>query len=179
MLFGQEFRATLTGRVLDAGGVPIPKAKVLITHTATGEARDLTTDMQGNYLAPLLNPGIYTVRAEAQGFKVFIQSGLQLTVNQTATLDLKLELGSMETKITVTAEAALLDDANGDRGGLIDEQAVKEYPLNSRNPFMLAMLTGKERTRREFEELLEASGFRLDRVLDIGLATSMLEASVV
>jgi hypothetical protein len=45
--------------------------------------------------------------------------------------------------------------------------------------FMLAMLTGKERTRREFEDLLAASGFRLDRVIDIGLGTSILDASVI
>ena len=45
--------------------------------------------------------------------------------------------------------------------------------------FMLAMLTGKERTRREFEDLLAASGFRLDRVIDVGLGTSILDASVI
>ena len=45
--------------------------------------------------------------------------------------------------------------------------------------FMLAMLTGKERTRREFEDLLAASGFRLDRVIDVGLSTSILDASVI
>jgi hypothetical protein len=45
--------------------------------------------------------------------------------------------------------------------------------------FMLVMLTGKERTRREFENLLGASGFKLDRVIDVGLGTSILEASVV
>lgn len=45
--------------------------------------------------------------------------------------------------------------------------------------FMLVMLTGKERTRREFEDLLFTSGFRLDHVIDIGLGTSILEASVI
>jgi hypothetical protein len=45
--------------------------------------------------------------------------------------------------------------------------------------FRLAMLTGRERTRIEFEGLLSASGFRLDKVIDIGLATSILEASVI
>jgi hypothetical protein len=45
--------------------------------------------------------------------------------------------------------------------------------------FMLTLLTGKERTRGEFEGLLAASGFRLDRVIDVGQGMSMLEASVV
>ena len=137
---GQEFRSTLTGRVLDAGGAAVPSAKVRVTNTATGESRDLTTDPGGNYLAALLTPGIYSVRAEASGFKTAIKEGLELSVNQTATLDLKLQLGSVKTEVTVTAAIALLGDANADRGSLIDEQSVKEYPLNARNPFMLAML---------------------------------------
>ena len=61
--YGQEFRATLTGRVLDSFGKPVANATVRITNTATGETRSLTSDTQGNYLAPLLNPGAYSVRA--------------------------------------------------------------------------------------------------------------------
>jgi Carboxypeptidase regulatory-like domain len=141
LLHGQEFRATLTGRVLDSGGAPIPNAKVTVKNTATGELRAVTTDAQGNYLAPLLNPAIYSVRAEALGFQTSIKAGLELSVNQTATLDLKLQLGSIKTEVTVTAEVPMLDDANADRGSLIDAESVREYPLNSRNPFMLAMLT--------------------------------------
>lgn len=141
LLHSQEFRATLTGRVLDSGGSPVPNAKVRVTNTATAETRDAVTDAQGNYVVPLLNPSTYTVKAEAEGFKTAVKEGLQLNVNQTATLDLKLELGAMTTQITVTAEVPLLEDANADRGGLIDAESVKEYPLNTRNPFMLAMLS--------------------------------------
>jgi hypothetical protein len=126
--------------VLDAVGAPVANAKVRVRNASTGEARDLTTDSQGNYLAPLLNPGEYMIRAEAEGFKTAITEGFQLNVNQTATLDLELELGSVKTEISVTAQAPLLEEANADRGSLVDEQSVKEYPLNARNPFMLAML---------------------------------------
>jgi hypothetical protein len=140
LLHAQEFRATLTGRVLDSTGAPIPNATVSVKNTATAESRTVTTDARGNYLAPLLNPAVYSVRAEAVGFQTSIKEDLHLTVNQTATLDLKLELGSVKTGVTVTAEVPLLEDANADRGGLIDAESVKEYPLNSRNPFMLAML---------------------------------------
>src|SRR5690242_15953807 len=95
LLDGQEFRATLTGRVIDSGGAPIPNAKVTVRNTATGESRAVTADAQGNYVAPLLNPAVYSVRTEAVGFQTSIREGLQLTVNQTATLDIKLELGSV------------------------------------------------------------------------------------
>src|SRR6266536_4820812 len=140
LVHGQEFRATLTGRVLDSAGAHVPNANVRVTNATTGELREVITDSQGNYLVPLLNPAVYSVRAEAQGFKTAIKEALQLRVNQTATVDLQLELGSMSTQVTVTAEVPLLDDANADRGGVIDAESVKEYPLNSRNPFMLAML---------------------------------------
>src|ERR1044071_3898162 len=140
LVYGQEFRATLTGRVLDSGGSPVPNAQVRITNTATRASRDVATDARGDYVAPLLGPGEYSVRAQAEGFKAAVREGFELTVGQTATLDLKLELGSVQSSVVVTAESPLVEDANGDRGGLIDEQSVKEYPLNSRNPFMLAML---------------------------------------
>ena len=97
LIYGQEFRATLTGRVLDSGGSPVPNAKVRVTNTATRESRDIATDSRGDYVAPLLNPGEYSVRAEAEGFKIAVRDGLELTVGQTATLDLKLELGSNKT----------------------------------------------------------------------------------
>ena len=139
--YGQDFRATLTGRVIDGAGAAVPNAKVKATNASTGESREASTDSQGNYHIASLTPAVYSVKAEAQGFKTAVKEGLQLNVNQTATVDLPLEIGSMSTQLTVTAEAPLLENANADRGGLIDEQSVKEYPLNTRNPFMLAMLT--------------------------------------
>src|SRR5262245_29259041 len=86
LIHGQEFRATLTGRVLDSGGAPLPNAKVRVTNLATGESRDSAADSHGNYLMALLNPGEYSVKVEAEGFKTAIRNGLQLSVNQTATL---------------------------------------------------------------------------------------------
>jgi hypothetical protein len=47
------------------------------------------------------------------------------------------------------------------------------------NIFMLALMAGRERTLREFETLLNSSGFRLDKVIDVGLGTSILEASAI
>src|SRR5713101_8271135 len=84
---GQEFRATLTGRVLDSAGAAIPKAKIRVTNAANGESRETVTDAQGSYLLPLLNPATYSIRAERDGFKTSVKEGLHLAVNQTATVD--------------------------------------------------------------------------------------------
>ncbi len=63
-----------------------------------------------------------------------------LNVGQTATVHVALEVGALTEQVTVTAEAPMLESATADRGGVIDEQRVHEFPLNARNPFMLSML---------------------------------------
>ncbi len=140
LLLAQEFRATLTGRVVDPADEPIVNVKIRVTNAGTNEAYNTVTDSQGNYSVPLLRPGTYSVFAEVPGFKTVLKEGLVLSVNQTATLNIKVELGAITQQLTVTAEAPLLEDTSGDMGGLVDQESVKEYPLNSRNPFMLAML---------------------------------------
>ncbi len=61
-------------------------------------------------------------------------------VGQAATVNITLEIGALSEQITVIAETPLLETASADRGGVIDNQGVVEFPLNARNPFMLSML---------------------------------------
>ncbi len=136
----QEFRATLTGRVADPGDAHISGAAVEVKNTGTNAVVSTKTDAQGNYSAPFLTPGTYAVSVEAPGFKKSVRSGFVLNVNQTATLNFRLELGAVTQEVTVTAEAPMLDQSTADRGGVIDDESVQEYPLNGRNPFMLSML---------------------------------------
>ena len=138
-LVAQEFRATLTGRVVDPSDSPLAGATVVVTNAGTNTASSTKTDTQGNYTVPFLASGTYSVMVEATGFKKSVREGLSLSINQTATLNIKMELGSVTQEVTVTAEAPLLE-STADRGGLVDDESVKEYPLNSRNPFMLSML---------------------------------------
>ncbi|HKA00904.1 MAG TPA: carboxypeptidase-like regulatory domain-containing protein [Candidatus Solibacter sp.] len=136
----QEFRATLTGRITDPSGAPVVNVSVQVRNSGTNELAVAATDPQGNYAVPFLRPGTYSFSAEAAGFKRATREGLVLNVNQTATLNIQLELGAVAEQVTVTAEIPLLEESSGDRGDVVDEQAVKEYPLNGRNPFMLSML---------------------------------------
>ncbi|MGH9721396.1 MAG: carboxypeptidase regulatory-like domain-containing protein [Bryobacteraceae bacterium] len=140
VLNAQEFRATLTGRALDPSGAPVSGAQVHLTNVDTAERFAGLSDARGDYTFALIKPGSYEIRAEMDGFKVFVRRGLTLQVNQSATLDIRLDLGSVTETVTVTAETPLLESSSGDRGGVIDEQTIKEMPLNGRNPFMLSML---------------------------------------
>jgi len=141
ILRAQEFRATITGRVLDTTDAVISGVRVEAKNVETNQVSSTTTGPAGNYTIPFLRPGTYAVSVQATGFKKFIREGLVLNVGQTLAVDMKLEVGAVTEQITVTAEAPLLETTKADRGTVIDQRRVTELPLNSRNPFMLAMFT--------------------------------------
>ncbi|MFN7930237.1 MAG: TonB-dependent receptor [Blastocatellia bacterium] len=138
---GQEFRATLNGRVTDPAGASVPNATITVRNNATNENVTVTTNGEGNYTAPFLRPGVYTINVEASGFKKYTRDNQELQVSQTATVNIALEVGGANETVTVTADAALLDETKADRGNVIENRRIVELPLNARNPFMLATLT--------------------------------------
>jgi hypothetical protein len=140
-LHGQEFRATITGRVADLSGSVVPNVNIQATNVATNEVRSASSGSVGDYTIPFLAPGSYTLSAEAAGFKKFIREKVTLDVGQTLTVDVVLELGTVTEEIRVTGEAPLIDTVNADRGQVIDQQLVAELPLNGRTPIMLSQFT--------------------------------------
>ncbi|HEX9000560.1 MAG TPA: carboxypeptidase regulatory-like domain-containing protein [Blastocatellia bacterium] len=139
--FAQEFRATVNGRVTDPNKAAISNASVTVRNLATNETVSVTTNSEGNYNVPFLKPGLYTIAVEAGGFKKFLRDRQELQVSQTATIDITLEVGAATETVTITAEAALLEETKADRGNVIENRRIVELPLNARNPFMLATLT--------------------------------------
>ncbi|MFB3828986.1 MAG: TonB-dependent receptor domain-containing protein [Bryobacteraceae bacterium] len=136
----QEFRATLTGRIIDPSGAPVPAAAVAVRNVQTNEEFTATAGGDGNFTVPFLMPGKYRVTVEAAGFKRGVREGIELHVSDRAALSIALELGEMQQAVTVTAEAPLLETASATRGQLIENRRVTELPLNARNPFMLSAL---------------------------------------
>lgn len=139
----QEFRATISGRVLDSSGAAVPSAKIQATNIANSEVSNATSDTSGAYTVPFLRPGQYKMTVTAQGFKTFNRENITLQVGQIAGIDVTLEVGALTESINVTAEAALLETQTASRQAIINTKQVSEMPLNSRNPFMLgAMMSG-------------------------------------
>src|SRR5258708_12814838 len=91
--FAQRDLATVLGIVTDPQGGTIPNAKVNIVEDATGLSYDVITDSNGEYIRPLIKPGIYTITVEVPGFKKGIQKALELTVRPRLPLPLTLPLG--------------------------------------------------------------------------------------
>lgn len=107
-VYSQEFRATISGRVLDASGSAVPNAKIQAVSVATTETSNATSDASGVYTIPFLRPGGYKLTVTANGFKTFNRENITLTVGQIAGIDVNLEVGALTESVNVTAEAALL-----------------------------------------------------------------------
>src|SRR5258708_16109756 len=87
--------ATLSGTVTDQSGGVVPQATISIKNVATGITRSTTTSTAGFYSAPNLLPGIYEVKADAQGFTSRMQAGVNLTVGEQLVLNFSLHVGQM------------------------------------------------------------------------------------
>lgn len=142
-MLAQEFRATITGRVLDPSGAAVPNVSIRAVNAANNETSTATSDSAGAYTIPFLRPGIYKLTATAQGFKVVNRENVTLQVSQIAGIDIALEVGAVTDTVNVTGEAALLETQTASRSGVVNSLAVSELPLNARNPFMLGtMMSG-------------------------------------
>ncbi|HEX3703400.1 MAG TPA: TonB-dependent receptor [Vicinamibacterales bacterium] len=130
----------IEGTVLDASGGVLPGVTVTITNTQTGAEQTVVTNEKGLYRAPLLPLGTYRVVAELQGFKKFEQTGITLSVGQTALINVTLGVGTLNETITVNADSPLLDAARIDIGHTMSDQEVHNLPLVARNPYNFALV---------------------------------------
>ena len=142
-VFSQEFRATVSGHVLDASGKAIPNASVEVVNLANNETHSAKTDDSGSYTIPLLQPDDYRLSITAGGFKQYVRNRLTLTVGQIAGVDATLQVGDVTQTIEVSGQAELLDTQSASGGGVVNSLQVAQLPLNARNPFMLGnMMSG-------------------------------------
>jgi hypothetical protein len=132
-VFAQGFTATITGNVKDASGAVLDGALITVTHIENGQKRTAVADASGNYTIPSLPVGAYEVTAERVGFKQEVRRGINLAVAQEAVVDMTLQVGNVEQKVTVMDEAPLVNTTLASTSGLINEQQVKDLPLNGRS----------------------------------------------
>ncbi len=131
-LSAQFTNSSLNGVILDPSGLPVVGAKVTVENTATAFSETVTSGENGIYRFSTLPVGTYTLRAQAQGFGVYMQSGITLQVNQVATQDVTLRVGSQTQQVQVYATAPLVTTSSATVGELIDTQQVVQLPLNGR-----------------------------------------------
>src|ERR1700704_4439855 len=139
-IYAQGAGANLSGTVSEPSGSGGPNANVSIKNTATGVARDITTDSDGFYSAPNLLPGIYDITVSAAGFSTAVQTGLTLTVGAVQALNIPLKIGHATEKVEVVAIAPDVQLASSALSAEVDSTTERELPLNGRDWTQLATL---------------------------------------
>jgi hypothetical protein len=129
----QAVTGTILGTVTDSTGAVVAGATVTLTHTGTGNSRTVVTDTHGEYAAPSLPTGVYTVTGELQGFRTIALSNIEVGVDQRVRIDLKLEVGTMTETVTIEASSPLVSTQTSELGTTIGEEAIGTLPLNGRN----------------------------------------------
>lgn len=138
----QVTTGTITGHVHDSTDAAIVGAKVLIVLQETGERRETITNDRGEFNAPYLRRGIYSVSVTSSGFKTQTYNDITLAVDQNVRLPITLQPGVVEQSIEVTGAAPLIDSATSSLGQVIDTKKIVDLPLNGRNAFALGLLSG-------------------------------------
>ena len=123
----------LTGTVTDPSGGVIVGATVTATNVGTGQARTDTTDTSGVYKFSLLQPGNYSVKFSASGFKTSQVTSVTVSVTETPVLNQKLEIGAQTEQVTVESTVETVQTQNATVGTLVGSQTVTTLPLSSRN----------------------------------------------
>jgi len=136
----QQITGSIRGTVTDPAGATVPGASVSAIQLETGLTRTTVTDRSGEYVLLELPVGHYRLQAVAKGFQSYIQQGITLDVNETATIPVRLVVGTETQKIEVQADAQLIQTTVTSLGKTVSERDVLELPLNGRNFAELGLL---------------------------------------
>lgn len=164
---GQNTTGTIVGRITDASGAVVPAAQVTVTNQQTSQRRLVRSTGTGDYTAPLLSPGTYSVTVNAAGFGTFTRSNITLQVDQTVRADAALQVGANKQTVSISAQALTLDTDSSSIGQVIGQKQISSLPLNGRYFTDLIFLapgavqtTGEQSNRIESGDAISVGGAR-------------------
>ena len=180
----QVVNGAFTGEVTDQTGAVLPGAVVTATNEGTNVSVSQPANAAGIYTIPNLQPGSYTLKAEAKGFKIFVNSHVELITGYTQRADFKLEVGAATQEVRVVSQAPLIDTESNRMSNLVTAKQVENLPLNGRNVFELIQLApGAVNTtnlifepgNRGFTTVVNGArvntnGYQIDGISDKGLS---------
>jgi hypothetical protein len=123
----------VAGVVSDPTGAIVTEANIQVTNESTGQIRTSVSQANGRYTVALLPPGTYRIAVKKPGFSEKIESGVHIDVSGTTRLDIVMVLGELTQKVTVDAEPSMVDTESSTLGRVVDQQAVSNLPLVTRN----------------------------------------------
>src|ERR1700722_12757910 len=129
----QSVSGRILGEVHDPSDASIVGATIEITDVQRGVSRTTVTDGAGEYVAPNLDPGVYTITVTNAGFKRFERTKVQVEVASDVRIDIVLQPGDAAQTIVVNEEVPLINTTTSTLGGTLSNQEINDLPLNGRN----------------------------------------------
>ena len=136
----QQSTAELSGTVTDPSGAVLVNAQVTVRNPLTGLIRETHTNSVGMYTITQLPSGEYTVTISHDGFQTEVRNGVKLTVGQRARLDVLMKVGTLSSETAVTVSVNQVETQNAAISSVMDEESIRELPLNGRDIVQLAIL---------------------------------------
>jgi hypothetical protein len=133
-------RGSISGRVVDTGGLVLPGATLVVTEQGTGFSRTVVTAETGAYSVPNLDPGVYTIAIEMPGFASVRQTDVTLTAGSSITLEFRMQVAGVTEDVVVTGEVPLVQTSSNQLGGSLSSREIEEIPSNFRNFTALTQL---------------------------------------
>jgi hypothetical protein len=150
--------ATLSGTIKDNTGGVLPGVTVTATNEASGNTFNSVTDERGIYRIPV-RAGVYKITAELAGFTTVTRPGIEMLLGRQVTLDLNMQVSSLQETVTVTGEAPLLDTSTSTVATNIDPRQMQDIPINGRNWMDLTMLSAGSRSNASSEVPQDRQGY--------------------
>src|SRR5262245_66123567 len=145
--------ATSKGTGSDPQGSAVGNHVVNVTDLDQGAIRTATTDSNGEFQVRLVRPGVHEITVEARGFSQYLIKDVQLTVGQTATYEIKLEVAGVKTEVVVTTSSPLIEVERTHQANTIEQRQVENLPNINRNMtaavYTLPAVTTYEATRTQ------------------------------
>jgi hypothetical protein len=137
---GQTFFGSIVGNVTDDSGASVPGAKVTLTNTGTNEVRAAESGQSGNYQLLNLIPGTYKVDFEKAGFKRVSRDEIQVVLQASVRIDIRMQVGDVGQTVEVSAAALALQTETATISQAVEGRNVTDMPLNGRNVYNLVAL---------------------------------------
>ena len=135
----QTNRGSINGTITDQSQAVMTGVSVTLTNMGTGGVRKTTTNNSGTFTFQNLEPVTYKVEADAPGFKGSIVQDAKVNTASNTTVNIVLQTGSVDTKVTVTAEAASVNTESGTLSATVTEREIQDVPLLNRSVLDLAL----------------------------------------
>jgi outer membrane receptor protein involved in Fe transport len=140
--------ALLNGTVTDEAGRTIPKATVTVRSLDTNQTFTAVSSDTGFYALPGLPPGRYELAVSSAGFGKYTRTGMELTVGQTATLNVTLKVAAVREEVEVSTEAPAVETTRSEVSQVIDTQQITDLPISGRLFTDFALLAPSVATSR-------------------------------